>query len=76
MTPNKMTAEDKRWRASSDAETMARYEEIMADPERKRLAVSAAKSMAADMNKRAAAMNRVAGDKAKNNKTTTKTKKK
>lgn len=57
---SKMSAEDKKWRADSDAETMARYEEIMADAERKRMAISAARSKAADMNKRAAAMNRVA----------------
>ena len=66
----KMTAEEKRWRAESDAETMARYEEIMGDASRRRAAISAAKAKASDLNKRANAMNRVAGTK-----TTTKKKK-
>lgn len=62
MSPKSLTAEDKRWRADSDAETMARYEEIMADAERKRMAINAAKSKASDLNKRATAMTRVAGN--------------
>lgn len=62
---SKMTADEKRWRAESDAETMARYEEIMSDASRKRAAISAAKAKATDLNKRASAMNRVASTKAK-----------
>ena len=60
---HKMTAEDRRWRAEADAETMARYEEIMGDATRRKAAISAAKAKAADLNKRASAMNRVAGTK-------------
>ena len=59
----KMNADQLRWRAEDDAETMARYEEIMADKNRKTAAIKAAKSKAADLNKRASAMNRVAGSK-------------
>ena len=39
---------------------MAAYEEIMADSSRKKAAITAAKSMATDLNKRANAMNKVA----------------
>ena len=56
----KMT-EEKRWQAESDAETLARYEEIMADSQRKKAAVSMAKKKATELNKRASAMNKVAG---------------
>jgi len=55
-----MSADEKRWRAESDAETMARYEEIMGDSARKRAAIAAAKAKANDLNRRASAMNRVA----------------
>jgi hypothetical protein len=44
---------------------MAQYEEIMADSARRARAVKAAKDMASDLNKRASAMNKVAGNKAK-----------
>ena len=40
---------------------MARYQMIMDDPARKKRAVSAAMKQAADLNKRATAMNRAAG---------------
>lgn len=60
MTP-KMTADERRWRAESDAETMARYEEIMSDASRKKAAISAARAKATDLNKRASAMTKVAG---------------
>lgn len=61
----KITNEQKRWQAESDAETMARYEEIMADASRRRAAVSMAKQRASELNKRAEAMNRVAGTRPK-----------
>ena len=61
----KITNEQKRWQAESDAETMARYEEIMADSSRRRAAVSMAKQRASELNKRAEAMNRVAGTRPK-----------
>lgn len=59
----KMTAEQKRWRADSDADAMARVEEIMADAERKRMALSVARQRAEDLTKRANVMSRVAGGK-------------
>ena len=55
-----MSAEEKRWQAESDAETMARYEEIMNNASRRNAAIKVAKSKAADLNKRAAAMSNVA----------------
>ena len=61
----KITNEQKRWQAESDAETMARYEEIMADSSRRRAAISMAKQRASELNKRAEAMNRVAGTRPK-----------
>ena len=57
--------------AEEDARTMAHYEEIMSDSKRKAAAVKAAKAMATDLNKRANAMNKVAGKS-----TTSKSKKK
>lgn len=63
MTANKMSAEEKRWRAESDADTMARYEEIMGDSKRKSAAIRVARDRAADLTKRANAMQRVAGTK-------------
>lgn len=59
----KMTAEDKRWRAETDAETMARYQEIMNDATRRNAATKIAKQKAADLVKRANAMQKVAGTK-------------
>ena len=66
----KLSVDEKRWQAESDARTMAQYEEIMQDASRKKAAITEAKKQAADMNKRAAAMNKVA-----NTKTNTKRKK-
>ena len=56
---------DAEWIAEEDARTMAHYEEIMSDSKRKAAAVKAAKAMATDLNKRANAMNKVAGTKSK-----------
>lgn len=61
MTTQKISADERRWRAEEDANTMARYEEIMSDKARRSAAVKMAQSKATDLNKRAAAMNRVAG---------------
>ena len=58
---NKMSADEKRWQAESDAETMARYEEIMGNASRRNAAIKVAKTKAADLTKRASAMSRVAG---------------
>lgn len=52
---------EKRWQAESDAETMARYEEIMNDSKRRAAAIRVAKDRAADLTKRANAMQKVAG---------------
>lgn len=57
---NTISSDEKKWQAESDARTMAAYEEIMADSSRKKAAITAAKSMATDLNKRANAMNKVA----------------
>lgn len=63
MVTSKLSADEKRWRAESDAETMARYEEIMADKTRRTAAIKAARDKASDLSKRATAMNKVAGSK-------------
>lgn len=70
-----LSKDETQWRAEDDAKTMAHYEEIMADSARKKAAIGAAKSMANDLNKRANAMNRVAGTKSTKSPTTTKRKK-
>jgi len=62
MATNKVKTE-KEWMAEDDARVMAQYEEIIADSQRKARAVKAAKNMASDLNKRANAMNKVAGTK-------------
>ena len=54
---------EKKWQAEMDADTMARYEEIMADAKRRSAAVKVAKEKANELNKRANAMSRVAGSK-------------
>ena len=65
MTNAKMSSQEKKWQAESDAETMARYEEIMSDSARRTAAVKIAKQKATDLNKRAAAMTKVASSKGK-----------
>lgn len=65
MANNKMTADEKRWRAESDAETMARYQEIISDSSRKKAAIAAAKTKASELTKRAQAMQFAAGGKLK-----------
>lgn len=59
MANNRISAEDARWRAESDARTMAEYEAIMSDSKRKSAAVKAARGLAKDLNDRASAMTRV-----------------
>ena len=49
-----------RWQAESDAQTMASYQEIMGDKARMDRAIKVAKSKAADLTKRASAMQNVA----------------
>lgn len=60
---SKISSNEKKWQAEEDAYTMARYEEIMADSSRRNAAIKAAKEKASDLNKRANAMNKVAGTK-------------
>lgn len=54
---------NKKWQAFEDAETLARYQDIMDDPKRKRAAILEAKNKAKDLNKRASLMQRAAGGK-------------
>lgn len=49
-----------RWQAESDAQIMASYQEIMEDKARMNRAIKVAKSKAADLTKRASAMQSVA----------------
>lgn len=62
---NKLSADEKKWRAESDARTMAEYQSIMSDSKRKAAAIKAAKSLAGDLTKRAQAMQFAAGGKLK-----------
>ena len=65
MASNKLSADERRWRAESDAETMARYQEIISDSSRKKAAIAAAKTKASELTKRAQAMQFAAGGKLK-----------
>lgn len=49
-----------RWQAESDAQTMATYQEIMEDKARMNRAIKIARSQAADLTKRADALQSVA----------------
>lgn len=53
-------SEELRWQAESDAQTMATYQEIMEDKARMSRAIKVAKSQAANLTKRANAMQNVA----------------
>lgn len=75
MPANKIKTE-KDWMAEDDARTMAQYEEIMGDSQRKARAIKAAKSMASDLNQRANAMNKVASTKSSSKSSSSKSKKK
>lgn len=57
-----------RWQAESDAQTMANYQEIIGDKARMNRAIKVAKSKAADLTKRASAMQNVARTKATSSK--------
>lgn len=69
-----LTAEQKRWRAESDAECMARYEEIMNDSKRRSAAVNYAKQRAAELTKSANAMARAASGSTRSSKPTSRKK--
>ena len=53
-------SDELKWQAESDAQTMARYQEILGDKQRMNRAIKVAKSQAADLTKRANAMSNVA----------------
>lgn len=53
-----------QWQAESDASVMARYQEILGDRSRMQRAIKVAKQQAADLTKRAGAMQNVAQTKA------------
>lgn len=57
-----------RWQAEDDANTMVNYQEIMRDKARMNRAIKVAKSRAADLTKRASAMQNVAKTKATSSK--------
>lgn len=57
-----------RWQAENDAQTMASYQEIMGDKARMNRAIKVAKSKAADLTKRASAMQSVAKTKTSSSK--------
>ena len=44
-----LSKDDKLWQAEYDADTMARYEEIMSSPQRKKAAMAAAKKKVREM---------------------------
>lgn len=52
--------EERKWQAESDARTMAEYQQILSDKPRMQRAVKVAKQQAADLSKRATAMQNVA----------------
>ncbi len=54
------SSEELRWQAESDAQTMATYQEIMGDKARMNRAIKVARSQAADLTKRANALQNVA----------------
>lgn len=54
------SSDELRWQAESDASTMATYQEIMNDKARMNRAIKVAKTKAADLSKRATAMQNVA----------------
>ena len=52
--------QEQRWQAEDDARTMANYQEILGDKARMQRAIKVAKQQAADLSKRANAMQSVA----------------
>lgn len=64
MISKSRTSDEMKWQAESDASTMATYQEIMNDKARMNRAIKVAKTKAADLSKRASAMQNVARTKA------------
>lgn len=65
MANRKISQQEKKWQAESDARTLAEYQNIMSDSKRKAAAMKAAKELAGDLTKRAQAMQFAAGGKLK-----------
>lgn len=65
----KLSKQDLQWQAESDANTMARYQEIMNDKARMSRAIKEANKQAQDLSKRANAMRSAAKLKSANNRT-------
>ena len=64
MVSRSRTSDEMKWQAESDASTMATYQEIINDKARMNRAIKVAKTQAADLSKRASAMQNVARTKA------------
>lgn len=64
MVSRSRTSDEMKWQAESDASTMATYQEIMNNKARMNRAIKVAKTKAADLSKRASAMQNVAKTKA------------
>lgn len=65
---SKSSSDEQKWQAESDAHIMATYQEIMQDKARMNRAIKVAKSQAADLTKRANAMQNVARTKSSSSK--------
>lgn len=63
ITGKTSSKQEQQWQAESDANTMARYQEILGDRSRMNRAVKVARQQAADLSKRVDAMNKVANTK-------------
>ena len=60
MVSVRMSKQDKQWQAESDANTMARYQEIMQDKQRMIRAIKEATKQAQSLSKRASVMEKAA----------------
>ncbi len=57
---SRISKDEQKWQAESDAHTMAQYQEILADKNRMNRAIKVAKQQASELTKRANAMQSVA----------------
>ena len=60
MVSKRASAEEQKWQAENDAQTMVRYQEIMNDKSRMQRAINIAKQQASDLSRRASLMQNVA----------------
>lgn len=65
MATSKMTADEKRWRAKSDANILVQYQEIMSNKERKKAATNALGQELKETTERAKAIKYAIGGKLK-----------